>query len=288
MALKWIVGVEPDGEHDGPMRFAAWLDERSVESPEIVGVHVLPKLEIIDPNFGPEDAAGFHAKARETCAWGIERAGAKAAIDAIELVNADAIEDGLRDAVLEHGPYGCVVGRRARREEIRIQRLGPVARRMLRHLPATLVVTPPDWEPATGPIVLATDVADSSLAAAGFAQTLGRTIGAPVTVVHVAQAIPWGGPYVEPALVRRTSDRLRQGAEKALADWIRAHEIDDVNQRAEIGDPVARVAAVAEELGSSLIVCGSRQLGTAARIFGHSVASELAATAKTAVAVVPF
>lgn len=288
MPLKWIVGLEPDGEHDGPMNFAAWLEERSVESPEIVGVHVLPKLEIIDPSFGPEDDKGFHAKARETCAWALERAGAKNAIDEIELVNADAIEDGLREAILEHGPYGCVVGRRARREEIRVQRLGPVARRMLRHLPAPVVITPPDWEPRTGPIVLATDVEDSSLAAAGFAQTLGRTIGAPVTAVHVAQAIPWGGPYVEPALMKRTSERLSEGASKALKAWLKEHEIDDVNARAEIGDPVARVSAVAEELDSALIVCGSRQLGTAARIFGHSVASELAATAKTAVAVVPF
>lgn len=288
MPLKWIVGVEPDGEHDGPMKFATWLNDRSADPPEIVGVHVLPKLEVIDPNFGPDDDKSFHAKARETCGWALERAGAKDAIDEIELVNADAIEDGLREAVLQHGPYGCVVGRRAGRDEIRVQRLGPVARRMLRHLPAPLVVTPPDWVARTGPIVLATDVADSSLAAAGFAQTLGRTIGAPVTAVYVAQTIPWGGPYVEPALMKRTSQRLSEGATTALDAWLKEHAIDDVNARSEIGDPVARVSAVAEELDSALIVCGSRQLGTAARIFGHSVASELAATAKTAVAVVPF
>lgn len=288
MPLQWMVGIEPDGEHDGPMRLAAWLSERSVEKPEILGVHVLPKLEIIDPNLGPDDAERLRNKARETCRWALTQAGAAAAVEQIELVDADAIEDGLREAILEHGPYACIVGRRALTEELRIQRLGPIARRMLRRLPAPLVVAPPDWRPSPGPIVLATDATDASLAAAGFARTLGQTIGAPVTAVHVARAIPWGGPYVEPVLVKQTNERLSENAARALHAWLEKHGVEHVNERVDIGDPVGRVSAVADELDSGLIVCGSRQLSTAARIFGHSVASELAATARTAVAVVPF
>ncbi len=289
MPLKWIVGVEPDGEHDGPLHFARWLQARRGEPHDILGVHVLPNLEIIDPAFDADGRERFHRGARETCAWALEKAGAAEALKQVELVVANTVDDGLVEAANEHGPYGCIVGRRARRDETRFQRLGPVARRLLRHLPTPLVVTPPDWEPPSsdGPLLLATDLADSSLAAAGFAQTLSRHLELPMRAVHVAPYLAWGGPYLEPALLGRTSERLRDGARLLLRDWVQKNDIDQASERVELGDPVTRLVEIADELGASLIICGSRDLGLGRRIFGHSVASEIAALAEVPVAVVP-
>ena len=288
MSLEWIVGVEPDGEHDGPLRFAAWLQEHTRDRQRITGAYVLPNIEIVDPSFGPDENKILHEKARQTCDWGLQRAGVTEAFDRVELTEADSIHDGLHGVVNEHGPYGCIIGRRAHIDEVRFQRLGPVARRLLRELHTPLVIVPPDWfGVGAGPVLLATDCAESSVAAAGFALTLARTLNVPLIAAYATHGGAWVGPHFESAVFDSMRDRIRAAGKATLAEWSKDHNLHDATQTVLLGDPVATLAGLANEEKACVMVCGSRQLGTARRLFGHSVASELAAVADVPVAVVP-
>jgi nucleotide-binding universal stress UspA family protein len=73
---------------------------------------------------------------------------------------------------------------------------------------------------------------------------------------------------------------------RELDAWNRAHGLEDAVRTVHLGDPVADIAGFANEEKASLVVCGSRHLGGVARVFGHSVASELAAVADVPIAVV--
>ncbi len=284
MVKQWIVGFEPDGEHDGPVHFAAWLQQHSRPPQKVAGVHVLPSEALI----GEEGSERAQSEARQACARTLVRTESTELFDGVELVDADGIDEGLLRAVAELEADACIIGRRARRQEIRLQRLGPVARHLLRRLPTSLVIVPPDWIPQhVGPVLLATDLSDSSVGAAGFARALATSLTCPVIAVHVSRHGDWAGPHFEGAIFQATRQRIREDAAGDLDAWTAAHGLADCTKTVILGDPVSAVAGLANEERASMIVCGSRQLGTAARLFGHSVASELAAVAEIPVAVVP-
>ena len=73
----------------------------------------------------------------------------------------------------------------------------------------------------------------------------------------------------------------------AAFDGLREHGLAEVATHVALGDVAACLGELAEQQRAPLIVVGSRKLGPLTRLFVASVASELAATARCAVAVVP-
>lgn len=283
MTRNWVVGVEPDGDHDGPLHFAVAMHRRSRPPVAVRGVYVLPSAERV----GEEARARLEARSQAACHAAVVRTDAREMLHEVETVEADAVDAGLEQAAGDHDASVCVIGRRAHRREFRLQRLGPVARRLLRRLPTAMVVVPPDWvQVHDGPVVLATDCAEHSRGAAVFARELAQRLSTPLLVVHTSRYGDWAGPHFEGAAFEATRARIREQASGALEAWVREHALEDAVRTVHLGDPVVDVAGFASEEKACLIVCGSRELGIAARMFGHSVASELAAVADVPVAVV--
>lgn len=284
MSKRWIVGVEPDGTHDGPLYFAASMHRRSRPPIELSPIHVVPSEDLI----GAEERTRLEVRSDPACRAALVRADAREAVTKVELAEAEAVDTGLQQAVSRLDAVACVIGRRALRKEIKLQRLGPVARRMLRRLPTAMIVVPPDWIAVhDGPVILATDLGPASEGAAVFAHELARTLVTPLVVTHVSRHGDWTGPHFEGAVFQARRHRLKEEAKQELDGWAHENGLGDAVRVVHLGDPVSDIAAFANEEKASLIVCGSRGLGSVVRFFGHSVASELAAVAAVPVAVVP-
>lgn len=283
MTMRWIVGVEPDGDHDGPLHFAVEIGRRTRPPVEVRGVYVLPTAARV----GEQARAHLEGRADTVCHAALVRTEARELLGEVEHVDADAVDEGLERAAAEHEADVCVIGRRARRQEIRLQRLGPVARKLLRRQPTKMIVVPPDWVHAhDGPVILATDLGEHSSAAAEFARDMAARMRTPLLVVHTSRHGDWAGPHFEGAAFQGTRERILAEAMEELDAWNRAHELADAVRTVHLGDPVSDIAAFANEEKASLVVCGSRRLSGVARLFGHSVATELAAVADVPIAVV--
>jgi nucleotide-binding universal stress UspA family protein len=284
MTTHWIVGVEPDGNHDGPLHFAGSIHRRSRESIGWTATYVIPGEAVV----GAEQSRKLQARAEPACNRALVRTDARDAVRQVNVIEADAVDTGLEEAIARHEASACVIGRRALRQELKLQRLGPVARHLLRRLPTALIIVPPDWIAVhDGPVIFATDLSDSSSGAARFAHDLAQHLVTPLVVVYVARHGDWSGPHVESPTFQASRQRIRQESEHALDAWAKEHGLGDSVRVVHVGDPVSDVAVFAKEEQASLVVCGSRRVGTLARLFGHSVASELAAVASVPVAVVP-
>ncbi|NJK31386.1 MAG: universal stress protein, partial [Deltaproteobacteria bacterium] len=128
-----------------------------------------PRASQADPRPGRAQRRD-HARAGRSSARSHRRARARG-----RLPRPDLLE---RAAMLELD--ALLVGRRARRDEDPIVRLGEVTRRVVRKLPAPVIVVPPDFGDdardllGSGPIILATDLSDHCIAAAPLRQADGR------------------------------------------------------------------------------------------------------------------
>jgi nucleotide-binding universal stress UspA family protein len=195
-------------------------------------------------------------------------------------------EEGLAEAATTIGIDGLVVGRLARSDSASPWRLGSVARRLLRRLPAPVMVVPPDLVlVGKGPVVLATDLHEDSEAAGRVALRLARELGRELLVAHVDLAlvastseIGFGVAMPIPMKPRTLEDVER---------WCGQHQLRSASSTLLEGDVVDRLLHCARRVHAPLLVCGSRQLGLGERIFSSSVASELAARSEAAVLVVP-
>ncbi|MCA9694402.1 MAG: universal stress protein, partial [Myxococcales bacterium] len=185
---------------------------------------------------------------------------------------------------------GLILGRRAPTAGGRVVRLGRVARRLLRALPGPVVIVPPDLDPATlgdGPVIATTDARDDSLPACRFAVALARALGRSALLVHV---VPTPDVWIHEAVMlppEQVFGRLQAEGEAVLARWAQRHELDALERFVDVGGVVHGVEAIAQARNAPLIVCGSRQLGAIPRFFAGSVASELAASSRLPVAVIP-
>lgn len=279
----WIIGLEPGDAGQGPLRFARWLRE-SLHA-QVLGVHV---RELWIPALAQSETAVYVATTMaETDRWlaTLRTGPADAAIDRLEVVEAMDVADGLVGA--SRGAPGLVVGRRFAREGVWV-RLGSVVRRLLRHLPAPVIVAPPELGAGAfeGPVVLATALDETSVAAARFAVWFARRAGRPLVCVHVGQ-LRWSGsfPALQPGW-EALRERYRQATEDTTRMWIAEH-CPGAELAVEYGDPADVLPAVAGVHKASLLVLGSGRPGLAERIFAGSTASLTAAAAPCAVAVVP-
>jgi nucleotide-binding universal stress UspA family protein len=108
------------------------------------------------------------------------------------------------------------------------------------------------------PVIAAVDGSDASLAAAGTAARLARTIAAPLIFVYVRTGPPsWlGKPYHQARLNREMSV-----ARRALDASLRVARDEDVDAQTEVleGNPARRIGEFAEARDARLVVLGARR-----------------------------
>lgn len=279
----WLLGLELSPRSSGALQFARWL--RSTLGARVLGVHV---SELLLAGLPPGEGAAYLFTVRtEAERWlaGLEAGTPGSPVDATKIVDEIDAETGLARAA--RGALGVVVGRRVAREGALI-RLGRVTRRLLRSAPGPVIVVPPELaiDAFPGPVVLASDFTDASVAAARFAASFAQRLGRPLVCVHVGQP-RWEEPFVgEDPRWEELRRAYRVRVQEAARAWAQAHCPGD-ELVVEYGDPQERLAAVAARLAACLLVVGSRRPGLLERFFVGSTSSAVAATAGCAVAVVP-
>jgi nucleotide-binding universal stress UspA family protein len=284
--MRWIVGIDLDGRSAGTVHMAAWLRACHVggTAPEFVGVHVVDERVRNSAKVMSEViAAGERALASAA-----EQSGVASPFAQLRVVVAPSVEDGLAEAAAVANVDGVLIGRAAPSAGHRLVRLGSVARRLLRRLPAPVLVVPPDLTTdriGEGAVLFATDLGPSSVAAGQFAGRIAAQTGRGLVAAHVDPDVGTARDWL--------------GTETILAAWEPRRDIDDVERwlaeheipvaRAEISrEPVVEgVLALARSEDAPIVVCGSRRLDTADRVFTSSMASDLARFADRAVLVVP-
>lgn len=282
----------------GAIRLARWLQERSPQEQRLRGVYAgtttTIERELPGPGL-PGERAGTMLRATA------ESLGAASAFEAFEAIPDGEPEEALARAAEQYDADGLIIGRAGPAGEWTLVSLGRVARRLLRHVPRPVIVVPPDLDVSAlgrGPVVIGAAPVDHAVSAIRFGRELAESLDLPVLLVHVipdpaAYPLVTGDPAAAYASVTAAGTgalddaRLRAAAEHALLEWLRAHDLGEPPVRAEPGRKAWTLLDVARSVEASMIVCGSRRLSLAERVFQSSVGTELAARADRPVMVVP-
>lgn len=290
--LKWAIGIELDKHHLGPLRFAGVLSGAG-GSDLTLGIHVLPSRELLHPLVTQAEAKQMHEQVAAHVATLMANQGLAESRVRVELVADDEIELGLAEASKRLGVDALIVGRRAKRDEDPIVRLGEVTRRLLRRLPLPTVVVPPDFGETDelglghGPVIVGVDLSEHCSAAAKFAAGLAARLGRSLVLAHGTPAFKWGVSYVPPASMQQLQTQTREAAVTRLREWATTKGLEAADMHVFMGDPVKQLIELAHARDAALLVTGSRMLGPIERLLMSSTSSELAASARCPVAVVP-
>ncbi|MCA9704742.1 MAG: universal stress protein [Myxococcales bacterium] len=139
-ANRWVVGLDLRPSGQGALRFAHWLAGATRQGqPTFVGVHVLVEAHLRAAlRYHHLDEVETNAKALA------ERVVGEVSEDEFlaerKVICGRTAEEALAELARPSGTRALVIGRQARRGEKRLVRLGRVARRLLRTLPAPVVV----------------------------------------------------------------------------------------------------------------------------------------------------
>lgn len=290
--MKWTVGLDLRAPSAGAIRFAAWLARHGHEPAQVRGVHVVAqggRRENLALRLRP--APKVQALAKRSADALLERAEASDAFGTVTAPIAPSVVDGLADAANRDHADALIIGKLADKRARLGPRLGPSARRTLRRLPVPVMVVPPTLktsEIGTGPILLATDMSPQARSAAVVALRLAVDLGREVHALHVATPMEDYGPLYLPDTLRPgVAAAYEQSCRDALNRW--GHDAGIMQGKGEVkfGEAIESILQVAYRTDALAIVCGSRRLTTFARLFGHSLASDLAAHADRPVLVVP-
>lgn len=279
-------------DHLGSVRFAATLTQNR-PSDRVIGLHVLPDQELINPLITHEEADVMRKRVATDVTEILAREGLAEDTARTELLEDDEVERGLSEGAIKLALDGLIVGRRAKRDEDPIVRLGQVTRRILRRLPVPIMVVPPDYGSSgdlglgKGPVILGTDLSDNCAAAARFAQDLATRLDRKLVLAHGTQAFHWGVSYIPAATMERLQEQALAGATAKMQSWASAQGITDAEHQVFVGDPVKHLLRLAYSEHAAVLVTGSRMLGPIERVFLASISSEVAAAAPCPVAVVP-
>src|SRR5262249_5211037 len=138
----WAIGVDLAEHHLGPLHFvAALLDVDTSDS--AVGIHVMLGPEFLDPLMAGSERLELRARVLVDVDQMLTRAEVERFT--VDLVEDASIDRALADTAARLQADALVVGRRAKRDEDSLVRLGEVTRRLLRRLPVPVVVVPPDF-----------------------------------------------------------------------------------------------------------------------------------------------
>jgi nucleotide-binding universal stress UspA family protein len=291
-AKTWAIGVHLAADHLGPLRFAAALISVSPED-RGVAIHVLPDAKLLGPIVTTQEIRELRERIRADVAQLLESEGLSHERSQIELVEDETVDRGLAECSVRLHASALIVGRRARRDEDPLVRLGEVTRRLLRQLPAPLIVVPPDFGAerdrgfGQGPIMVGVDLTDHCTAAVLFAADLAARLDRPLLLAHGAHAFHWGVSYVPTTTLQQMQARARETAANALREWAAPLGLTSAEHRVFMGDPAKHLLQIAADEDAAMLVTGSRMLGPIERLFVASISSEVAAGASCPVAVVP-
>jgi nucleotide-binding universal stress UspA family protein len=288
--MKWLIGVDLRETATGALHFASWLARVLPEAkPTLLPVHVLEESYLL------QVLRHTHIDAVETLALAgtvaqLDRVGIGGLAAPARVVRGIEASDTLvREFDAEHAD-ALVIGRQAQSTDRRIVRLGRIARRLVRRLPCPIVVVPPDLRLDAiggGPIVLATDLDETSGSAAKFALRLAAATGRPIVVANV---VGDDGEASRMLPTESNAELLAQlGLERQaeLTAWMNRHGLGGMRSIVAYGDVLGRLTSILAAEGAPLAVCGSRGLGAVERVFIASVGTDLACWAGCAVAIVP-
>ncbi len=277
--MKWLVGIDLKPSCSGALAWLSWCQAWTGEATDALAVHAVewPSIEA----YPPPDRETIQGHAQSFLR---ERGHALEA----RVMEGREPADALTHALSLHDADALVIGRQASRDGDELVRLGGVARRLLRQLPAPLVVCPADLgarDVPGGPIMLAVQPGSRFEHALRFAQRLSVALRRPLMAVSVVPpAFPTGVTYLPTP--QYDGSRL-EGARAHLRDWLTTLEIDDVETRVEEGPTVPTLWQMAEDEGACLMVTGSRLLTASERFTRSSVGTTLSGVARMPVAVVP-
>jgi len=279
----WLLGLDLSPRSGGALQFARWL--RATLCARVHGVHI---SELWITGLVPNEGAAYMFTLRtEAERWlaTLDAGAAGSPVDEARIVDDVNAEGGLGTAAM--GAPGIIVGRRVAGEGAWI-RLGRVTRRLLRSSPAPVVVVPPELATGAfpGPVVLASEIGEDSVAAARFAVTLAQQLGRSLVCVHVGQPRWDEPPAADEPRWEQLRRKYRDAVQRKAREWAQVH-CPGAELVVEYGDPQERLTATAAHLGACLLVVGTHRPGLLERFLVGSTSSALAATAGCAVAVVP-
>lgn len=285
--MRWLVGIDLRERSSGAVQMAAWMrdrdEAREVPTQHFVGIHVVD--DSVRHSMRVTSEVVHDASTRmEQIARGC---GVANPFEALRVISAATTEEAIADLVATEGHEGVIVGRIAAAQGHPLRRLGRVARRLVRQLPAPVMVVPPYLpceEIGRAPVLLASELGSTSAAAARCARRLARELGRDLVVLHVDAAFlvipdPIGEGFTFAPTARRTVGEVEA--------WAREQELDPAECMLLDGAVPDAVIGQARQLDAPMIVCGSRRLSMAERIFASSTASDLARWSDRAVLVVP-
>lgn len=287
--MRWVVGVDLRPHSHGAINFAAWLHAHDkTGQAALEALHVVESRLFNLPESPPRAELLGRAKQATIAALAARKAvDAFAHVDAIE---GEDVIDTLAAAGALLSTTGVIVGRRAGDGDDRVIRLGKVVRRLLRRLESPVFVVPPDLERAQigdGPILCAVDLDDPGVDVARFGETLGQALGRQARLIHVVDAgDPIGIEYLPEGTWTELRDRARESGQGGLERW-RSQAGLSAHALLAQGQTVPKLISAARELDACMILCGSRRLNLAQRIWMSSIASTLAAAAHLPVGVIP-
>ncbi len=274
--MKWLVAVDLEESREGALGWARWMRTCDADA-QLVVVHAV-------------DVATSLALPRAQTVMRHVKKFVQTRLPEVEMrvLEQRPPEDALGRAVSIHAADALVLGRRASRDEDAIVRLGAVARRVLRRLPAPVLVCPPDMvgaEIPNGPILVCVDRDGLAASALAFGRALADATGLPLqAITAVPPAFPSGVTYL-PTAAHTAGDPA--GDEAEVRAWLTEQPGDPVELLVAEGRVLPAILRASEDVGASMLVCGSRLLSAGERIFNTSVGTALAATARVPVAVVP-
>lgn len=294
--MRWIVGVDTRQRCQGALRFCEWIadESRRAADDRFEAVHVLQD-EDLRPLQSHASLSEIERMARERFGQVLADSRLREVLASHDIVFETTAERALTKRVGE-GPAGSarpvlLVGRRAPRGSTGWTRLGRTARRLVRHLPAPVVVVPPDFDPSSahaGPVVLATNLGPDADGAAELAAQLARQWKRPLLAATVLPGIVDEPPaYLPVAAHQQVVAGRQEQTRRDLELWLRRHELSGTEVVVLSGDPVDRLTTLAFERDAVMVVVGSRLLTLRSRIFSSSIGSDLAGSATVPVAVVP-
>ncbi len=293
-SLDLTIGLDLRPQTTGAIQYALWLCRTAgvAEAEHIHAVHVIEPdamVELIRHADEGTIQGAFVQRGKEL----LDEVAHGAHLQPPEVLAGDVVEL-LEERSVAHGSSALLISRRApAARSMTFPRLGSVARRLLRRLRTPVIVAPSDLlasSVGSGPIVVATDFTESSARAYEWAHFLAVDLDRPLLLAHMAEMpdqLGYAG-FVQAARWENLSNEILDRGRERMEQFVRAHRIpESVQTTVARGSVLPGLVDLAQDAQACLLVCGSGHHGVLRRIVVPSVASEAAAMAKLAVAVVP-
>lgn len=274
------------------MHMASWLSRSWTGNPlRIVGVHVMEAPLYANEKLHEETRARLKAALEASAAEAMRRTGLEVEPEVV-MPTGEEVSEALASAGADEDAFGLIVGRRARRDDDAVVRLGGHTRRLLRMLTRPVMVVPADLNekgPGEGPVIIATDLSEGAVQAFRVASQLATGLRRELLVALAIPQMTWADGFIDTVKEvreRMEDESLRQG-HAALEKWADEHGIEPRRLVTVSGDPVTAIHGLAEREDAAAIVTGTRGLSMLGRVFLGSVSGELAAVARRPVMIVP-